>query len=844
MKKISFPKSSSLVIAVAALTAISGVQAAQLEEIVVTAQKRVESLQDIPISITTIDGGKIEEAGINNIEDLAAYVPNLMLTENAVATSIVMRGVGPGANQSFEQSVGLYVDGIHLAKGRQTRTGLFDLERVEVLRGPQGILFGKNTLAGAINVSSATPLPGDEFSGKISVGIESNDGQEIQAHLAGSITDKLAVRFAFKDREDDGYLPNSLINRDGPSTEETLWRLAATWQPTDNVTVKFKHAEGDNKRVGATSVVNILDPVNNLSPANRLAYGIVGAVYPQVAINVAGGILDQFGDGISLGGNALAASLGGSTVAGEKPVGTDTQNSDTSLNIDVDFGDGYTFTSVTGYSEYEYEDGIDADFLPIQFIGRSDISDYEQTSQEFRIASDPSKRFSYIAGAYIEEQTQNIDRNVSFDGTLGVPNVVAAITGWPTLLVLPPAAAGFFGVPFGVNGLTSFNQMSRTGNWIQETDSWAVFFQGEYQISDSLTLTAGVRYTEEDKDARGRALIGTDTTGLANHNPNPFLAAIFRGIQANTFDHDYIDSRTTDQTTPGVSLEWSRSDDHLYYASYQEGFKSGGFNAVDDQAPDLSRDSGPLYTIPGAGWSYDDETASSFEIGGKHTLLDGAMNFNWSLFSSDYDDQQISTFVGTGFVVRNAASSSVDGLELDVRWQATDNLFIGTNLALLDAAYGAFPTAGCTEIQSSNVRDGLPSGGCTVNIGADGQRISNQDLAGKTLPHAPEYSGALFAEYGRSINDNMAWFFNVDVNFTDEYLLTGDLDPLDRQEGFEKINVRTGIRGDSWELMFYGKNITDEETASGGFDVPLLAGTHAIYTDPGDVFGARFSYGF
>jgi len=853
MKKISFRKFSSLAIAVAAVTGVSGVQAAALEEIVVTAQKRTESLQDVPISITTLDGAKIEEAGINNLEDLTAFVPNLQLTENAVATSIVMRGVGPGANQSFEQSVGLYVDGIHLGKGRQTRTGLFDLERVEVLRGPQGVLFGKNTLAGAINVTSATPQVGEEMNGKIAVGVESNSGRSIEGNIEGSIGENTAVRFAFKDRQDDGYLENSFIGTEGPSTDETLWRLAVTMQPSDSTTIKFKHAEGDHVRVGGTAVASLIQPVQNVGAATGLAYAVINNIFPGLPAAAAAGDLDLYRDSITIGGNALAESLGKATVPGEKPEGTDTQNSDTSLNIDVDFGDGYTFTSVTGYSEYEYEDGIDADFLPIQFIGRADISEFDQFSQEFRIASDPGNRFSYIAGAYYEDGTQEIDRIVNFDGTLGVPGFIQAVTGSPTLLAVPPATAAFLGLPPGVNGLTSFNQIARVSNWKQDTSAWAVFFQGEFQINDNWTVTAGVRYTEEDKDADAVTRITNDAGGLANPSPNPLTGAVIRGVAPTTYDHAFVDSRTTDQVTPSFALEWDASDTSLYYLSYSEGFKSGGFNAVDDQAPDLVNGTGPIYTVPGSGWSYEDETANSLALGGKHDLLDGAMTFNWEIFDSEYDNQQVSTFVGIGFEVRNAATSEVKGLEIDMRWQATDNLLVGANVAYLDAKYGAFPTAGCTALQQSGIisdRAGRPAGslasfdGCTERLGPDGNPVANQDLRGRQLPTAPEYSGSIFADYTRAVSDNYEFFLSGDINFTDSYFLAGDLDPLDVQDGFEKINLRAGLRSENWEFMVYGKNVTDEETASGGFDIPLLTGSHAIYTDPGAIYGARVSYNF
>lgn len=335
---------------------------------------------------------------------------------------------------------------------------------------------------------------------------------------------------------------------------------------------------------------------------------------------------------------------------------------------------------------------------------------------------------------------------------------------------------------------------------------------------------------------------------MANANTNPFLAAV-NASAFGSFAHDFAEKRTTDQLTPAISFEWTKSDDSLFYASYSEGFKSGGFNAVDDQKPDFSA-ANPFNT-PGAGFLYEDETAESLEIGGKHTLLDGAMNFNWSLFTSEYNNQQVSTFVGLGFVVANAASSNVDGLEMDLLWQATDNLRLGANIAFLDATYGSFPAAACNALQTGLLAPATSAGqtasalGCTTRVGPDGNSAVTQDLAGQALPFAPDYSGALFVDYVRDIGKgNTQWFMNVDINFTDGYLLSGDNDPLDSQDGFEKINVRTGIRGDNWELTLYGKNITDELTASGGFDIPLASGAHAKYVDAGEIYGARFSYNF
>ena len=527
MNNTSFRTLSALAIAIA--TASSGAYAAQLEEIIVTAQKRAESLQDVPISMVAIEGSKIEDAGIHSLSGLSEYVPNLGVSENAVNTIISMRGIGVGANQSFEQSVGVYVDGVHYGKSRQVRTGLFDLAQVEVLRGPQGILFGKNTLAGAINVTSASAEVGQETSGKVNLSRESYGGQIMDVAVSTSLSDTLAIRIAARDRTNDGYMSNGYGATEisaMPTTDETMWRISATWEPTENTTVKIKHGQSDYVRLGSTAVVTTLAPLPNIAQSNALMYAVMGTYHPTVGANAAAGVVDPYRDAISLGGCALRESLGRKACEnGERPEGTDTQTSDTSMNINIDLANGYTLTSVTGNSGYEYEDGIDADFLPVRFIGRSDISDYNQTSQEFRLASPVDQRFSYVTGAYWQTQTQEIDRTVIVDGTLGVPGFMSAVVGCTSFLNVPAAdrlPPGYF----CINGATSFDQAGRVVNWKQETDSWAVFFQGKYDLTDTLSVTAGLRYTEEDKEAVATTELTADATGLATPNTSAALAGI------------------------------------------------------------------------------------------------------------------------------------------------------------------------------------------------------------------------------------------------------------------------------------------------------------------------------
>ena len=873
-----------------AITAFFGnTYAAELEEIIVTAQKRAESLQDVPISMTALEGEKMQEVGIHSFQEISAYVPNLSVTENAVNTIIGMRGVGAGANQSFEQSVGIYVDGIHYGKSRQVRTGLFDLQQVEVLRGPQGILFGKNNLAGAINITSASPEIGQDTGGKINISKESYGGEIVEGHLTGSLTDTMAWRVAYKDRQVDGHLKNTYPDTEVPmmpTVDESMWRASVVWEPTDNTSVEFKHSESEFERLGANALVTLFSPLPNIPASNALMYGTMGAVFPSYAGYVNSEPRDGYRDTRSYGGCALEAHMGMTSSicesGGERPEGTDTETADSSLNIEMELPNGYTLNVVAGRGRYTYQDGIDADFLPLRFIGRSDISDYDHNSQEFRISSPTDGKFSWVAGVYLDKQEQEIDRLVAIDGTFGIPHIMPAIVGLDTFLAYSPAqVAGVNattpvpGTPYtlqslydatgcaagapscldyrlypGVEGVTKFQGVGTISNWKQNTNSRAVFLQGTLDLSDSLSLTAGVRYTEEEKRAHADAYQTTSSTGLANPNPSPLLAGL-NGSFFGRYDHNFNEQRSTSKLTPAMNLQWTRSEDSKFYFSYSEGFKTGGFNAVDSQEPAFTA-AGPQPTVPGLGFEYDDEGAKSFEIGGKHTLLDGAMNLNWAYFNSEYTDQQVSTFVGLGFVVTNAATTDVEGLEIDMTWQATDNLRVGASAAFTDGSYGSFPGAGCTAKQASDLlalgvltvdSPVTSAGACQAQFRGDGvQAGSGQDLAGAQV--GTDYNGSLWADYTRPLASGLLWFTSVDMNFTDGYFMTGDRDPIDYHEGFEKFNLRTGIRAENWTVMLYGRNITDKETATSSYDIPLAAGSHGQYTSEGSVWGARLSYSF
>ncbi len=365
-------KKLPLVAAIAMVTAAPITQAQMLEEVIITAQKRTESLQDVPISVSAIQGEKLEEAGIANMAALADYVPNLTISDAAVNTNIFMRGMGSGNNQGFEQSVGMYIDGVYMGRGRQYRSPFLDIQRVEVLRGPQGTLFGKNTVAGAINVTTASPDVGDELNGSIAAAVEDQDGFITEGFISGSVTDTLALRAAFKYSTNTGTYDNEYLNDDELDIEDTSYRFTAVWQPTDSLDVNVKYSYSDYDRTGSPSTTRqYLDAEGraelfpNAGVFTQLAYAVTDTFYPDFG-NVAGK------EGATFKDNNLGVD-GKTVTIGKGPDGTRNKTDNFVAKLDYSMGD-FLLTSITAYSGYESVDAVDVDWLPLQFIALGSLA--------------------------------------------------------------------------------------------------------------------------------------------------------------------------------------------------------------------------------------------------------------------------------------------------------------------------------------------------------------------------------------------------------------------------------------------------------------------------------------
>lgn len=373
---------SRMAVATGLLMLGSVASAQQLEEVIVTAQKKAENLQDVPISVSALQGERIQDASIPNMAAIADYVPNLHIAEASVNTNIYMRGIGSGNNRAFEQSVGMYIDGVYMGRGRQYRAGFLDLERVEVLRGPQGTLFGKNTVAGAINITTASPDIGGEVEGEINASFEENGGEIYEGFVQGSLSDTVAVRLAARYRETDGYIDNKFLNKKEGATEESGVRLTVAWQPSDTIDVNFKYSNLQRDRTGANSATwNYLTPaerdanVPNRSSFADSAYAVTDMFYPELNEISKQDFTTYKDNNLGTDGSTVGISF--------KEDGYDDTIQNFALSANFEFDSG-TFTSVTGYSDYEIFDDVDVDWLPLQFIARADDHEYYQVSQEFR----------------------------------------------------------------------------------------------------------------------------------------------------------------------------------------------------------------------------------------------------------------------------------------------------------------------------------------------------------------------------------------------------------------------------------------------------------------------------
>ena len=618
-----------------------------LEEVIVTAQKRAESLMDVPLSVSAVTGDKMLEAGIRNLGDLTAYVPNFQKSETSIGNYLAIRGISSGINQGFEQSVVQFIDDVALGRSPLARAPFLDLARVEVLRGPQNVLFGKNAIGGALSL--VTNSPTDEFEGSVMLEYEPEyDTSEGNVVLSGGITDNLRGRLALRYLEEDGYFENNLTNRDEAGREETTIRGTLAWDMSDTLEAVLKVERSEFDFDGRTDELTFSYPNNDpTSPFFGMTYAEAGAALGTFA-------------GQDIGSDDGRQNYKRNTNAKEFSE-TETNNVTLTFNWDAP---AFTLTSVTAYLDYDLDEKVDSDASGFDVWIADQTEEYDQFSQEIRFTSASEGSFEWIAGIYYQ------DWDLDFSTSTAVPEVGLF------------SALGAFNPALGV-----LADLTQTRKFSGDSELYAGFAQGTWHMTDTIRLTVGARYTYEEKNGFREMNVFRTSTGELDVVQGATANAVFGIDYANLGEatggaypiHRLKDDRNEDFITPTAILEWDVSDSTMLYGSASTGAKAGGFDARGNLAADFE---------------FEDEGVTAFEIGSKSGLADGRLEVNTAIFYSEYEDLQVSQFDGAvGFQVGNAAEATSQGVEIDGRWLITEGLTMTFSGAYLDFQFDDYDGA-------------------------------------------------------------------------------------------------------------------------------------------------------
>lgn len=753
-----------------------------VDVITVTARKRAESAQDVPIQVTAIAGEQVERLDITSIERIAARVPNLTVgrSSNGSGAQIALRGVGSlSTSPGVEQSVAVVVDGAYYGQGRIINEGFFDLGRVEVINGPQALFFGKNATAGVINIETADPGETPEFQLRSAYEIEGEQWQ-VDGVASGPLTDTLGARIAVRySNMTGGYFRNLAAPQqitttdvatgavttatappaalDQPGEEELIGRLTLQWNPTEIISneLKVQGTVSDNNNASWNYVTyQCATGFSSLDPAAPCARDFVVRQnnFPEQLANFP----------LSRANGELFNRYRSYAI-------------NNSLNIDLD---KVLLTSVTNYQWNNNQFAIMGDFQssPAPTWATED-STWRAFSEELRALTQFDGPFNFMIGGLFQTTKRDFDQPVFFP-----------------FLVTDSSA------PQGLEAVTVRKDSETEG------ETFAVFAQAVIDITPELELSGGLRYTHEEKDSFFVQTI-----------VNPAVAAVFRpadspdGLGTITANQEFND------VSPDVTLRWRPLDDVMLFGSYRQAYKSGGFS---NGGLNSFFSSDPLGDL-----TFDEETAEGFEAGFKSLLFDRQLRFNLTGYRFNYNDFQVDFFNSSLIAFQTlGADARTTGVELQVEYApaALPGLNLHGALNYTDAKYTSFPDAPCfagqTPAQGCNLIFDAGTGALRPIAGAEvGVR---QDLAGAPLSVAAEWTGQAGFLYEGRMGPDLDFTVGADVRFSSDYIPSGFGQIASRQDAYATVDAFASIGRENWELAFIGKNLTNEFYVTGAVDGP------------------------
>ena len=735
------------------LAPVSAFAETVIEEVVVTAQKREQGLQEVPLAVTVLQTETIDAAFGKNIEDLQALVPSLSFRKGNTNrnSALTVRGIGTiSFSVAAEPSVSTVVDGIVLGRSGQAFTDLYDLERIEVLRGPQGTLFGKNASAGVVNIT--TQRPTDEFSAYIDTSFYQDNEIRLKGKVAGPLGDNARGSLTVARSEFDGYLTNVFNNKEVGGYDRQGFRGMLEYDVDDTLSVLaiIEQFEADDDC--CPDLEGLPSGRNPLSEAAPDSNGVVG--------------------------NSADIDLDQRRV--DHDLITETKDETTAFSIQFDkaFANGYDLTSITAYRSWDNTEIREGDFtsiggtstLPVFGVPFQlhDVGDQEWTqfSQELRISSPQDQAFFWQAGLFY----WNIDSEREFTREASCQNNGGQ--NQPILDANP-------GLTCNANDIVSATGAMRT-----EFDNFAIFGQGEWALTDALTAIIGLRYTDDEVSFKHNRTnndpFGRQGVGVRPAAPNSQFSAASGGFNTN-FNGD------TDETNVSgkLGLNWQFGEAHSVYATYSNGYKGPAFNVFYNM--------GTNDTLP-----IGEETSDSFEIGYKY--VGTTLYLSATYFQTDIEDFQANNFDNsTGVTITrltNAGDVTTDGFEVDFIWTPTDNFSLSGGFAAVNAEIDSF---NCPIDPTT----GLPPAACS-------------DRSGLDVPFAPDLKYSLMGNYVIPM-ENMDIILNASYVYTDEQRSTlpsnsGTFSPVTLLPDYDIINasVAFSFNEDQFRVTVIGKNLTDE----------------------------------
>jgi outer membrane receptor protein involved in Fe transport len=529
----------------------------RLEEVVVTAQKKEEGLSEVPISIQVLSDEMIESRGVTSMKHLAEYIPGLHISKGAGEWNVYMRGIGSGTNKGFSQSITTFIDGMPITQGSQYSSPLMDVERVEVLRGTQGVLFGKNTIGGVINMVSKSPTIGGETDGNWGVEyVPEWNTKKYNGAMNIPVSDSFAMRIAVQKEMSDGWVTNAYQDTgSSPENESEAIRATMLWE-LDNMEVNLKLSSLSSEKKGSEAGIykyELSAPFGALATATPpytgtvINWRITNAFFSDQIVGV---------PGVTYTDNTTYQNPTGGTVDSDNAI----------LKLSSSWND-HDVVSTTSYSVYDYKWGLDADFGPLDLIAVDNDVDFKSVTQEVTISSPADDKFEYIFGFYYDD--------IHYDGindgmfNMSVGGLFGQVFPLPNIFALQ--TRGAFSADFAATH-TSNDQNSTTKS---------IFAEGTYYVNDKLTIKAGVRVSDDEKDVKSIQGMSSSATpgglGRENFTLAPPVLGVFNALVSRKPHNFPVQSRSENHTTPSLKVLYDYSDTTRLYLSYAEGYKMGGF---------------------------------------------------------------------------------------------------------------------------------------------------------------------------------------------------------------------------------------------------------------------------